>query len=127
VGSAQDGGQAGTGKSAWIVVGTWSRFGRAEDGGQAGTGKSAWIVVGTWLGFGSAHDGGQAGTGKSAWRLGDTVRWWVFSGFLWWLNGPANTTAAAIKAIAIESFFMWCLLSADESGGHMLTRTTGEI
>jgi hypothetical protein len=41
------------------------------------------------------------------------VRLPAFSGLLWWVRGLANTAAAAIKAIAIVSFVMWFLLSAD--------------
>lgn len=40
----------------------------------------------------------------------------------WWVNGAAETIASAQTAIRIESFFMWfVVLSADETGDHMLS------
>ncbi len=58
----------------------------------------------------------------SDWMVEGAVRLLESIGFLWWTAGPADTTAAARTAIASAKFFICNLLSADESGGHMLTR-----
>jgi hypothetical protein len=46
---------------------------------------------------------------------------------LWCSTGLADTAAAARTTIAIESFFIWFLLSADKSGGHILTGKRARI
>jgi hypothetical protein len=46
---------------------------------------------------------------------------------LWRVNGPEDPRATIRAIIAIENFVMYVLLSADEFGGHSLSRMAVEV